>query len=258
MSEPTNMVGLPAVPVEILVAAVFVFVGLVVWWRGWRHRFWRWYTYHEAWDEPFRHSQFVHDLVFAFGVVGALATVALTYHQTRVLNVQGQALLKQAETAEREHRDGRFEKGVDMLGSPVLTTRMGGIAALNRLATTHPAETHPEDYHLQVMESLSSFIRFPPEDEVQEGDQQNPVEQAPRPPKARPDVELAAQVIGKRRQGLDSDKLKELEEEKSTALTSVGRTSPTRTSPARVSPVCGASLKRSWMRPAPCKADRRC
>ena len=69
----------------------------------------------------------------------------------------------QAKTAEQEHRDGRFEKGADMLGSALLATRMGGIAALNRLA-----ETHPEDYQKQVEETLDAFARSPPEDKVLE------------------------------------------------------------------------------------------
>ena len=46
-----------------------------------------------------------------------------------------------------------------MLGSGVLSVRLGGIYALERLA-----KEHPEEYHIQIMELLCSFVRHPTRD----------------------------------------------------------------------------------------------
>ena len=47
-----------------------------------------------------------------------------------------------------------------MLGSDVLSVRLGGIYALERLAAEHP-----EQYHVQVMGLFCAFVRNPKEDE---------------------------------------------------------------------------------------------
>ncbi len=134
------------------------------------------------------------------------------HRQAETANRQAKTANRQTDTAERGHRDGRYEKGVDMLGSAVLTTRMGGISALSRLA-----ETHPEDYHVQVMEALAGFIRFPTKDEdlvksLKEGAEDNAAQKKDQPQVCRPDVEAAAQAIGKRRKALKG-KLSDIESE---------------------------------------------
>ncbi|MBD0866236.1 MAG: pentapeptide repeat-containing protein [Rhodobacteraceae bacterium] len=151
-----------------------------------------------------------------FLVLAAVIGLPLAWWRNRIANSQAETANRQAETAERGQRDGRYEKAVDMLGSAVLTTRMGGISALNRLA-----ETHPEDYHVQVMEALCAFIRFPTKDKdlsedrsksLVPGNQQNDAEKATEDVKIRPDVEQAAQVIGERRTALrDKTRLEEIE-----------------------------------------------
>ena len=98
---------------------------------------------------------------------------------------------QQANTSERGLQNDRFQKGAEMLGSGVLVVRMGGVVALERLASDQPVE-----YHIQIMNLLCAFIRHPSEDAshvgasaaTNEGDD----------PKCRPDVELAAQVLGRR------------------------------------------------------------
>ena len=90
----------------------------------------------------------------------------------------------------------RCQKGADMLGSPVLAVRLGGIYALRRLASDHP-----EQYHGQVMLLLSAFIRHPTKDnDDQEG---APVTSSSRKPnlkddRLRDDVEAAIWTIGAR------------------------------------------------------------
>ena len=61
---------------------------------------------------------------------------------------------KQANTAERGHNNERYQKGADMLGSSVMTTRMGGVYAHERVA-----QEHPHEYHVQIMKLLCAFLR---------------------------------------------------------------------------------------------------
>ena len=83
---------------------------------------------------------------------------------------------RQANTARRSLAYERFQKGVEMIGSPVLSVRLGGIYALDHLAEGWWG------YHVQVMRVLCAFVRNPPHDH-----------DAPRP-----DVQDAVRVIGER------------------------------------------------------------
>ena len=62
----------------------------------------------------------------------------------------------------------RYQKGAEMLGSPVLSVRLGGIYALQRLA-----EDDPKQYHVQIVRLFSAFARDPTKkggDEIALGD----------------------------------------------------------------------------------------
>lgn len=100
------------------------------------------------------------------------------------------AMNRQASAAEGGHRDGRFEKGAEMMSADVLTARIGGIAALERLA-----KEHPNEYHVQCNKMLCAFVRYRFADE-ESG--QNPVDETR---KCRPDIEIAAQIIASRKSG---------------------------------------------------------
>ncbi len=63
---------------------------------------------------------------------------------------------RQAETAERGLRNERYQQGAEMLGSKTLSVRLGGIYALERLA-----QDHPDDYHGQIIDLFSAFVRRP-------------------------------------------------------------------------------------------------
>ena len=52
----------------------------------------------------------------------------------------------------------RYQQSTEMLGSPVLAVRMGGIYALQQLAQDHDA------YHIQIMNLFCAFVRRPPID----------------------------------------------------------------------------------------------
>ena len=71
----------------------------------------------------------------------------------------------QADTAQRDLLNERYQKGAEMLGSNVLSVRLGGVYALQRLA-----EEHPDQYHIQTMKLLCAFARHPTrvEDEERE------------------------------------------------------------------------------------------
>ena len=61
---------------------------------------------------------------------------------------------KQAATAQRGLLNERYQKGAEMLGSSILTVRLGGIFTLQ-----HLAKEHPEQYHVQIMRLFCVFVR---------------------------------------------------------------------------------------------------
>ena len=60
----------------------------------------------------------------------------------------------QAETARRSLLNERDQKAAEMLGSPLLSVRLGGIYALQNLAAEHPRH-----YHLGIMNQFCAFVR---------------------------------------------------------------------------------------------------
>ena len=63
---------------------------------------------------------------------------------------------RQAETAQQGLLNERYQKGAEMLGSDVLSVRLGGIYALRWLA-----EEHSKQYHVQVLRLFCAFLRNP-------------------------------------------------------------------------------------------------
>ncbi len=63
---------------------------------------------------------------------------------------------RQANTAQQDLLNERYQRGAEMLGSEVLSVRLGGIYALQRLA-----EEHPHQYHVQIVRLLCAFVRNP-------------------------------------------------------------------------------------------------
>ena len=111
--------------------------------------------------------------------------------QVEAAREQVQAAQRQAETAQLGLLNGRFQRGVEMLGSQLLTVRLGGIYALARLAGEYS-----EGYHVQCMELLCAFVRHPtPDDTIvvsvaEEWGLANPI--------VREDVQAAISIIGER------------------------------------------------------------
>ena len=73
---------------------------------------------------------------------------------------------RQSRTAQESLLNERYQKGAEMLGNEVLSVRLGGIYALQRLA-----EERPEQYHVQIMRLFCAFARHPTQDYRLESEQ---------------------------------------------------------------------------------------
>ena len=82
------------------------------------------------------------------------------------LHDQSKAASTQSDIAQRNLLNERYQKGVEMLGSPTLEVRLGGIYALESLA-----ENEPHTYYIQIMSVLSAFARNWHLEKRQEGQQ---------------------------------------------------------------------------------------
>ena len=82
-------------------------------------------------------------------VVGGVVAVLLAMWRSRVAE-------RQAATAQQGLLNERYQRGAEMLGSGVLSVRLGGIYALQRLAAEHS-----EQYHIQIMQLFCAFVRNP-------------------------------------------------------------------------------------------------
>ena len=106
---------------------------------------------------------------------------------------------RQVETAQQGLLNERYQKGAEMLGSNVLSVRLGGIYALQRLA-----EERPKQYHVQIMRLFCAFVR-PTETN---GDSPDMVPEAnPAAPTA--EVQAIMEAIGGR--GEDRQKIEDVE-----------------------------------------------
>jgi len=105
---------------------------------------------------------------------------------------QAKAAQDQAKTSQRGLLNERYQRGAEMLGSPFLSVRLGGIYALQ-----HLAEDEPTQYHVQTMRLLCAFVLNPRKDEDLE---LRPVRQ-PLTPWIRDDVQAAMRAISNRSDG---------------------------------------------------------
>ena len=87
---------------------------------------------------------------------------------------------RQAATARRSLLNERDQKAAEMLGSTLLSVRLGGIYALQTLAAEHPPH-----YHLGVMRQFCAFVRGPQNPTLT--DASPPAGTAPRPIPEMPD-----------------------------------------------------------------------
>ena len=148
-------------------------------------------------DERDTESTTIHRLGLLIG--GAVAIV-LAVWRSRVAE-------DQADTAQQSLLNERYQKGAEMLGNEVLSVRLGGIYALERLAAEHA-----EQYHIQVMKLFCAFVRHPTKDQDYEASVAlyNRRRDTNTPYRLREDVKVAMETIATR-----SEKSVSLEQEDS-------------------------------------------
>ena len=138
-------------------------------------------------------------------ILVAIATIGVPFAIWRGLSLQQQseAASEQSNIAQSNLLDDRYQTGVEMLDSQVLSVRLGGIYALERVA-----ENDPSTYHISTMSVLSAFIRNSHIKDEREGkrDHAVPDNEQKGPPE---DVCTILEVIGRR-----SSKQHEIESER--------------------------------------------
>lgn len=102
---------------------------------------------------------------------------------------------RQSKVAQHGLLNERYQKGAEMLGDAVLSVRLAGIYALQRLATEHP-----QQYHVQVMSLFCAFARHPTGDQSLVSTQD--AIQPGMPAWVRQDVESVLEAIGGRAESL--------------------------------------------------------
>ena len=105
---------------------------------------------------------------------------------------RGRLAERQADTGQRGLLNERYQKGAEMLGSGVLSVRMGGIYALQRLA-----EDNPKEYAIQILGLFCAFVRHPTRDESTTQSPDNETEEH-----FREDVGAIMAFIGYRNQSI--------------------------------------------------------
>ena len=123
-------------------------------------------------------------------VIGGGIAIGLAWWRSIVADRQARSSQQQAETSQRGLLNERYQKGAEMLGSKMLSVRLGGIYALQRLS-----EDEPEQYHLQITHLFCAFASHPTEDRdymaALRGTEQ-------KPHRLREDVQVAVTAVGTR------------------------------------------------------------
>ena len=124
-------------------------------------------------------------------MAAAVIALPLAIWRSVVAERQADTARKQAETAQQGLLNERYQQGAEMIGSNLLSVRLGGIYALQRLA-----KEHPEQYHVQTIRLFCAFVRHPTKDDGEEN-----------PMRLREDVQAIMTAIGSRSEtGLDYEK----------------------------------------------------
>ena len=92
-------------------------------------------------------------------LIAAIIAFPLGFWRSRVAERQASAAQRQADTAQQNLLNERYQRGAEMLGNDVLAVRLGGIYALSQLN-----REYPEQYHIQIMQLLCAFVRHPTKD----------------------------------------------------------------------------------------------
>ena len=92
-------------------------------------------------------------------MLGGIIALVFALWRGWVAQQQSTAAQRQADISQQGMLNERYERGTEMLGSTVLSVRLGGIYGLASLA-----EDHPDQYHAPIFQLLCTFVRRPPEE----------------------------------------------------------------------------------------------
>ena len=139
-------------------ASWIVLLGILAWlFHSWPGGFWDWLREtpngYESGSTTFRNLGLI---------VAGMIALPLTLWRIRVADQQAKAAQEQVGTSQQSLLNEQYQKGAEMLGSEVLSVRLGGIYALARLA-----RENSEEYHIQIMRLFCAFVRNPTPDDKQ-------------------------------------------------------------------------------------------
>ena len=169
---------------QAMVAAVFLLAGIIgcIVWR------WDWLSGGEQGNTP---SETLRNMGLL--IAGVLA-LAFALWRAWVAEKQSVTARQQADTAQQGLLYDRYQRGAQMLGDKILAVRMAGIYSLQHLAAEDP-----EEYHIQIMQLFSAFVRNPTR---HDDHRVLHLIEGPQVPGLREDVQAVLDVINERRQDL--------------------------------------------------------
>ena len=146
--------------------------------------FWDWLAGDESASATIRNVGLV--------IAGSLA-IPLAVWRAVVADKQASSARHQTTIAQKGLLNERYQKGAEMLGSAVLSVRLGGIYGLSSLA-----EDHPDQYHASIFQLLCTFVRRPPEEGKKAETEQIDRERSDNDHELRQDVQAAMTAISGR------------------------------------------------------------
>ena len=179
-------------------AGYLVLLGVLAWlFQSWPGGFWGWLGIAWGWlrETPNGYESASTTIRNLGLLVAAPFALWFAYWRARVAD-------RQSKTAQRSLLNEQYQKGAEMLGSEVLSVRLGGIYTLARLA-----REHPEEYHVQIMRLFCAFVRYPTKDSKEKAERvehlgsetmPQPSDGEIKPIKPRPDIRAIMQAIGTR------------------------------------------------------------
>ena len=189
MTKPLSFLKSPPILFAIAHVIVVAALALADWPLDWRSSLWAWLGTQSG-GALETNSTTLRNVGF---IVAGLLALVFAYWRSVVADRQARASEQQAGTAERSLLNERYQKGAEMLGSPILSVRLGGIFALKGLAAKYPLQ-----YHTLVMDLLCTFVRYPTPDERADADMFENLKESYQNPNLRGDLQAVLNIIVER------------------------------------------------------------
>ncbi|MYD85839.1 MAG: pentapeptide repeat-containing protein [Acidobacteria bacterium] len=136
-------------------------------------------------------------------VLGGVIALVLSIWRSSIADRQADTGRRQVSIAQRGLWNERYQKGAEMLGSDVLSVRLGGVYALDRLAREHPTE-----YHVPIIQLFCAFVRNPAGKQTEKELRRQ--RKKPTAPTLRVDIQEVVTAIGRRSEdGIKAEKASE-------------------------------------------------